>query len=333
MLAGARVRQTDRRYDIVVPHPAGARGVYIIALQSVAEFCTPTLHDMRLLEAVAALHPLTPSAMRSAARAVAAEGTAGRAAAAAAARIEAREQQAEQSFAMRLLLSLTRDGDGGTGGTPEQRAAQAVLKLAGRTGRDAAAVHSDIKRLARLVIASGFGDGPPAMPSAGRCRVLLDMIVTTAMAMLSWAEEAGSASRPACTQFAAASAALRAAGHHVLSQVQAIIDDPSGLLTAWAAGPEAVAANLGRPGWLLDGWESLCLMWQLAETDDQRAAAAAEACLLVPPMPPEMESWLAAPVDLSAFRRRHAASPRLSSPASQAVSAVARNEQLRALAA
>ena len=56
--------------------------------------------------------------MRQAARAVAAEGAAGRAAAAAATLANTRERQAEQDFALRLLLSLMREGEGPVNSSP-----------------------------------------------------------------------------------------------------------------------------------------------------------------------------------------------------------------------
>ena len=332
MLAGARARPTARRCDIVVPHPAGARGVYIIALPSIAEFCTPTLHDRQLLDQVARLHPLSPSAMRLAARVVSAGGAAGRAAATAVAATGAQDQQAEQSFAMKLLLSLTREGDGTGGGTPEQRTAQAVLRLAGRTGRDADAVHSDIKRLAKLVVACGFGGTREA--GGGRCRSLLESIGATATAMLDWADSAGSAVKPACLHFAGAARTVANAGQCVLRQAQTLVDDPANLLEAWAAAPDSVAAKLERPGWLLDGWEGLCLTWQLAETDDQRTEAAVEACRLMPPMPPEVESWLGVDaMDFTVFRFRQSAVARQAAATSHALCAVSRNERIRAMAA
>ncbi len=337
MLAGARARLTERRCDVVVPHPGGARGVYIFALGSLAEFCTPSLHDQRLVERVAALRPLSPHAVRLAGRAVAAEGAAGRAAATAAQAAEARDEQMAQRFETIVLHSiLLGSGQAALASDPKQRTAHALLKLAQRTGREADAVRADVERLSQLLVAAGLDaasrshEGPPLQ---GRCRTLLEAVVRMQSGMSAWAETAGN--NPACAPVIQGASIILAAGRHALDAAQRTLDDPATLLNAWATAPDNVAARLCRPAWLLDGWEHLCLLWRLAETDEQKAEAAAEACLLLPPIPPEIESWFGAAPDLLAqLRVRPAAmTARAVQPPSQAVCLTARNERIRALAA
>ena len=301
-----------------------------------AEFCTPSLHDLQLAERVGALLPLSSHGVRLAARAVAAEGAAGRAAAAAAHAASARDEQMVQRFEALVVQSILRlDGQNGTDADPKQRTVNALLKVAQRTGRQAEAVRADVERLSRLLVAAGLDAGPPpqqgpALP--GRCSTLLESIAQMRSGLLTWAAVADN---PACLQVAGSAAIILAAGRHAVSAAQRTLDDPATLLSAWASSPDGVTARLCRPDWLLDGWEHLCLLWQLAETDDQKAEATAEACLLLPPIPPEIAGWFGqAPDVLTQLRAQPAAAlARIVQPPSQAVSITARNERIRALAA
>ena len=337
MLAGARARLTERRCDLVVPHPGGARGVYIFASGSLAEFCTPSLHDQQLVEAVAAIRPLSPHGVRLAARDVAGSGAAGRAAAAAAKAAAARDEQMVQRFeAIVLQTILQQGGQAAASEDPKQRTAQALLKVAQRTGRNATAVKADVDRLSRLLVAAGLDAGGrpqegPALP--GRCHSVLEAIAQMQSGMLAWAETAGD--NPAYAQVAQSAAVILTAGRHALAAAQRALDDAAVLLNAWATAPDTVAARLCRPDWLLDGWEHFCLLWRLAETDDQKAEAVTEACLLLPPIPPEIEAWFGgAPELVAQLRLRHpAACARAVQPPSQAVCITARNERIRAMAA
>ncbi len=340
MLAGARIRLSERRSDLLVPHPGGARGVYIFALASLAEFCVPTLHDLRLAERLATLRPPTPASVRLAARAVAAEGTAGRAAAAAAAAAAAHDRQARAHFESTLLNALPHQVGPRGNVVSDKRGAQAVLKLANRTGRDAEAVRADIGLLSDALAAAGLdacvgGGGlpTPGDAQAGRCRALLGSIQSMCHALLAWAAARGP--DDACDQVAAVAAATWGAGRLLLAASQKLLEDPVALLDAWAASPDNVTARLCRPDWLLDGWEHLCLLWLVAETDAERAEAVAEIRALLPPIPAEAEAWLGQVPDLLApLRGRRAASAGSTSRSpSQLVALVARNERIRALAA
>src|SRR5207253_8622990 len=80
LLTGARARPAQRgRAELIVPNPSGGRGVYVLPWSGVRELCRPTVHDTRLNEMVAALPSVTPSAIRAAARQIAAQGQIGRA--------------------------------------------------------------------------------------------------------------------------------------------------------------------------------------------------------------------------------------------------------------
>ncbi len=335
MLAGARVRLTERRHDIVVPHPGGARGVYIFTLASLGEFCTPSLHDLLLVGRLGQQHALSPACIRKAARGVAAEGAAGRAASAAAAATEAADRQARSAFEHWLLASLAEDPANQALGLNEpQRTQQAVLRYAERVCSTPEAASADICLLAMQLAASGLAPPCGGLP-AGRVAVLLDRVAAFAQQLR--AARAALAEPAGLARLADSADAVCAAGRLLHAQALDLLADPAALLATWAASPAKVAHRIGRPDWLLDGWEHITLLWHVAEADAQRLDAVAEACALTPPMPAEAEAWLADQpmlwLNLCTAAGAAPPPPVAARTPSQAVMLVARNEHIRALAA
>lgn len=332
-LAGARVRLVDRRFDLVVPHPGGARGVYIFALASLGEFCAASIHDQYLAARLGKLSMPTPGAVRAAARAVAAEGAAGRAAATAATAAETADHHIRAAFES-LLLGLPPRHAASNQSEIElaQATRRAIQALAARLGGTPEAVQVDIGRLAALLTESGL-DSPGG--GKGRCAALLDAMAATAAEMRSWTGTTGA--HPAGARVAAAAEALRETGRVLLAATQKPLQDPAALITAWGASMEAVSARCMRPTLLLDGWEHLCLLWRVADTDTARSEASAEAAVLLPPIPPEADAWLDTMAPLRARLQASGLAGGLPRAArripSQVVSLMARNERIRALAA
>ena len=86
-LNGARARPGERRsLELIIPNPSGGRGVYIVALGHIYDFCPLTLNDRRLADAIINLRGVTPEIIRHVARDIADTGLAGQGAAAAAER-------------------------------------------------------------------------------------------------------------------------------------------------------------------------------------------------------------------------------------------------------
>lgn len=332
-LAGARIRLVDRRFDLIVPHPGGARGVYIFALASLGEFCAASLHDRCLAARLAVLGAPTPGAVRTASRTVAAEGAAGRAAAAAARAAETADGHIRAAFETLLLGLPPRNG---IASQTELEMAQATRKaiqaLASRLGGTPEAVQVDIGRLAGQLTDAGL-DSPAG--GKGRCATLLDTMDVTADAMRHWTGTVRD--HPAALQVAAAARSFSEAGRLLLAATHKTLQDPAALIAAWGGSMEAVSARCARPALLLDGWEHLCLLWRVAETNSARSEAVEEAAVLLPPIPPEAETWFEAQAPLRARLQAGgvaSALPRAGrSLPSQVVNLVERNERIRALAA
>ena len=76
-----------------------------------------------------------------------------------------------------------------------------------------------------------------------------------------------------------------------VAKAQALPDNMVDLLRTWAVDRDSVIELVGRPEWLLDGWEQICMVWNNAEDDSARRAALAEIATLVPILPKEVNDW------------------------------------------
>jgi hypothetical protein len=341
MLAGTRARPAQRGgTELIVPNPAGGRGVYILPWGGVCQLCRPTVHDTRLNQAVAALRTVTPATIRQAAREVAAEGLAGQDARAAADTAVATEYQDRLLTNFLLLLALVEQVDpAGLGSVPANRARTAELELrakrtvagiAPKLGRPVDAIATGLEELAAVLAGIGVsGQSPPP-----RIPRLLEALRRVREDAGTWAREHGDDSG-AQAQMAAAVADLTiACAEKTLTEAHGLIGDMAGLLREWGAAPDKLSQRVSRPEWLLDGWEQICLIWHCADGDVARRAALAEMALLVPVLPKEASDWVGMKIDDDMVMRfRKTVSLNQDWRTGAQFERIERNEKLRALAA
>jgi hypothetical protein len=284
----------------VLPNPAGSEGAYVLPWGALSDFCAPSLHDRALWERVRTQPVLSPSAVREAARQVAAEGYAGRAAARAAGAAQAARQdgQARTEYAMLLRLLGQAEPCGTAAAAPPerdgpagvQRRVRAVLRARAGQLPPAAALRA-LEQSAAAFAAIGVGAGAEAAPLRRTATALLEM---------NDGLEAWSAQRPpeerACADMVRGAAALTLrCVRRAFAEAQALLDDVWGLLRRWEAEAEEVRALVARPDWLLDGWSLIEGLWRAAGAagpPQARSAALEEIALLVPVMPSEARDWL-----------------------------------------
>jgi hypothetical protein len=370
-LLGGRMRRTERGgAELVLAHPAGSDGIYVLPWSAMANFCAPTLHDRALWErATAALPELSPAAARRAARAVAAAGYAGRDAARAAAAAEAAREASVTALHYGLLLDLLRriePAGAGTGAAAppspsapespagvERRVLSALGRLREEGGPSPAAAMAALGEIASALEGCGLrseaaGEGGPArLPRlvAGLAAMAAEMEAAAAVA----AARAPDDARRSGLRLLAESAGLAArCGQAALDAAHALLDDPWALLRRWPEEGRNILHVLSRPEWLLDGWDAVRALWHDGGVGTGTAALH-DMALPVPAMPTEAGAWAGpdAAERSEALREglrlwRRAALPRSAeASATAAVAAVAgriadltaRNESLRALCA
>ena len=294
VLAGARARPGAAGIDLIVPHPAGVRGVYIMAWSALPDFCAATLHDLMLSERISALKAVTPSDIRAAARAIAGEGAAGRGAREAArAAIDA--DRHDVLLTNILLLQLLVEQVHGSSAPPaelDRRAKAAILALVPKLQRPAATITNDVELLSSLF--TGLGVGPSR--DRARCARLADAIQTMTAEVRPLADRYPGPTGLAASLVIGAAEVTLALARRTLVEARAQLDDFPALLASWAADSSRVASTLARPEWLLDGWEHICLIWKLAD-DARSRAAISEMALMVPVIPKEASEWLGLSID------------------------------------
>lgn len=336
LLMGTRVRAGDGSVELMVPNPAGGRGLYILAWEHVKELCQPTAHDVVLCRRITALAAISPASVRTVARAVAAEGLAGEAAAAAAVAADTREREAKavtNSLLRMALLEQVAPHDicrGATVAEDESRVRQAVASIAPRLALSPEDVESTLAQLAEAFQQVGAqGQAPPA-----RLPRLLALLEQVCAEVAGWGGD--DADGEAAALVCGVAELTSSIAERNLNDARLLTADMPGLLQKWAQEPRTITKATERPDWVLDGWEQICLSWRSADDDKPVHDVLAEMARMVPGLPREAADWVGGPPEVVEKLNRVGRSVPSGTDwrnGMTAFSATARNERLRALVA
>lgn len=285
LLAGVRGRRQRGGLEFILPNPSGGRGTYVVSWPQTAGLAAPTLHDTVLARRLHELPVLGPTAVRNAARAVAAEGYAGREAAEAAMRAQTKiEAESLRLWAMFLLALIQRSdipvGEqgrilAGLGNAGPGIVTDGFVAGANRLGWEPAALSDALDQLSAAFL---------SVAAKGRAHRLLGLMGALHQALL--AEQVQHA------QDAAASPALLArtigsVSHRLglattaLDEAARALDDPAVLLGRWRSDPAGALGAARHVEETLDGWDRICLLWLDADTLSTRLRLLPEIGLLV----------------------------------------------------
>ena len=339
MLAGARARPATRGPELIIPSPAGGRGVYVLPWSGVQELCQPTVHDCLLNEKVAALVQVTPITVRQTAREVAREGLAGREAQLAAESAADMDHHERLLTNFLLLLAVIQQVEPPDPAGPdmsrlsraeiEARARRAIAQVAPQLGLTPESIAHSLEELAGVFAGIGIGAQREGARVAGTLRRLERLRRDT----VAWALQHPDNSGEQAQLLADVAGAIISCARSTLDQARLLTDDPLGLLRRWRGARQAVAQLAGRPDWLLDGWTQICLVWDHAEGEKAKRAALAEMALLAPIIPREASEWVGLRLteDIGRVRRVVVLNDDWRTGA-KVFELIARNEHLRALA-
>lgn len=298
-LLGARLRQGKRGgIEAVIPNPSGGRGTYILDWYDVRQVLRPTMHDMAIHQFLGAAQEIGPDTVQIAARRAAREGLAGRAAREAA-EIADRADADDRVLATFLLTMCLLEQSEPSGltisesmpRTPalEEKARAVVARAWPETGTNPKRIVETIEALARNFAPIGID------PRGSRPRLprLLSRIDSLRAELESFPSEV-----PAERGLASASVVAKAASRFVrdawvlMQECRTLTADVAQLVELWTRRPEQVLTVLSRPGWLLDGWDQICLLWETATTPALRHAALMDMRRMLPHLPTELDAWL-----------------------------------------
>lgn len=339
-LLGARARPGMRGgTEILVRNPAGGRGVYILPWDGVCGLCHPTVHDTILNQRLSALRSITPGSIRRVAREIAAEGLAGREASSAAlARSDGERQDRLRANFLLLMRLLEQRAPAemramserpGNGTDLDLRARRALARIAPDLGGTPESIASAVEELGVV-----FGDvGIAGQSTPARVQRLLDATCELRDDMRAFSRQSADDNAPIAEMIAAVAALTVACANQTLNDAHALTGDVPALLRQWVDSPNTVTTLAGRPEWLVDGWEEICLLWRLAKGSAAQRSALAEMAMLVPVLPREVSNWVGVQIDtelVSRFRR----TVRLNQDwrTGTTVEQIAFNEHLRAMA-
>ena len=342
MLAGTRARPAEKQgLELVIPNPSGGRGVYIMAWTGISSLCCPTVHDRQLNERIASLSSVTPSVIRRVGREIAAEGLAGEAAMAAA--LKSAEVDKGDRLVANYLLLMALVGQVNVSspmqksGNPldpveiQRRAKFAVDLVAPRLGRSPNWIATALEAIADTMAVIGIN----ASNVTSRVPRLVEQLRHCSREIADWSSGLASEDQASYAEMICSVADFTlTVAESTLSHAWSLTNDVVGLLRAWSADPEPVVRIAGRPEWLLDGWEQICLLWKFAADDAARRAALVEMVQLVPVLPREAREWsdLVREVEISMRLRRSIPLNEDWRTGATVFDLIARNEHMRALA-
>lgn len=307
-LNGARVRPGERKQlELIIPNPSGGRGVYVVPLAGVQDYCSLTLSDRRLAEAITRVRGVTPSTIRHISREVAGEGFAGRGAIAAAEQAKQDEDFAKLQANFDLLIKLVRQTEvSGEETIPAEKARPIDLEVRGRraVGRVAAKLGfthdgavAALEQLANVFQAVGI-------QHCSRIPQELETLTSVKLEVLKYSDTASDTMASQAQLIVAAADLTIMLATATVADARALADNMRTLLRDWFVDPSPTMFLLARPDWLLDGWNRICALWRSANSPD---SAVAEIVALVPVIPREAEAWLSHRVgyqiDIPQFRR------------------------------
>lgn len=337
LLGGTRARPAEKGgLELVVPNPSGGRGVYVMGWNGIIALCRPTLHDKQLCERIAVVKHVTPATIRRVAREVAAEGLAGEAAMEAAQTAMKGEHDdrllANYQLLVRLVeqIGLKLPAEGGQEPNMETRARATVAHIAPGLGRTPPWVAAALEAIAGCLTLVGI----KAASKDARIPRLMVLLADTRDQVSEWSQtqvedDQASYARMVCNVAELTLALART----TLTRVHALTDDVRDLLRSWSIDPLTITQIAARPEWLLDGWEKICLIWQLASDDAGRRAALAEMAELIPVLPKEAKEWceISQDVDVAVRLRRLVRLNEDWRTGGTVYSLIARNEHIRAI--
>jgi hypothetical protein len=340
MLAGARLRDSGRDgIELVVPNPSGGPGVYIQHWSTAREAYRPTLHDSVLLHRLAGPVALHPRMVRAAAWNVARKGLAGHDARTAAHDAAVSDRSERRTAVFLLLRRVLEQAEPrsmglkpvlGRSAAFDHQVSEGLRRLAPRFGRTGPQLRDTLAALGGVFAPIGAApDGTSSLVAR-----LIDQLQQTrdqmAGAVLLGRENDSvglgqSVTDSMDTALACARASFRAA--------RALLTDPLTLLNHWIATPEKVEALVTRTEWILDGWEQISLLWQLAPDNPARRGVLPEMAQLVPILPSEVIEWTDAMVPADALEPACRVTCLNDSwrRGGGAFNQIARNERLRAM--
>ncbi len=300
-LAGARARPSQRDgFELVIPNLSGCRGAYVLPWTGVAGTCQPTVHDVQLLHAIAALGTITPQTIRVVARQVASEGFAGRDARAAAAAALVLEERATVVTNFELLLRVVGQTEphenwpaDKAGSLPfrspadlEHRSKRAIAVLSLQLGQGSEAMTAALASIAGLLTPIGLG----RWAEAGRIPRSIARLEAFRSEVAAFAQDTTAGAHATDIALTLAELTLANSNKAVVDARFATNDMP-GLLRDWFRDARFVYAS-ARADWLLDGWDRICLIWDTAtHSPADRSLALDEIATLLPAIPLEVGNW------------------------------------------
>lgn len=343
LLAAARMRPGYRlKVEFVITNPSGGQGYYVMGWEGVVALARITVHDRLLYDSVSKVAVITPSAVRSAARAIALGGAAGRPAAKAAQAAIQREDDDRLIANFLLTVELLQQGGmknidwrtfNPTDRDVRKKTRALIARLEPVLDANVETIFTWIDELSEIVAPVGF----PKKDYASRLQNTQTALKRLHGSMTAFANGDPTDASSAALFIAEVAKLTLDMSNQTMNGCYAELGDLVKLLRHWSHNRTRLLETFSRPDWLLDGWQTIAALWEAADGSgrDAQRAAILEIQRLVPVLPREASDWVGSTmaVDRAWSQRRWVKANVDWRGGSRSVDQTARNEMLKAVAA
>lgn len=171
----------------------------------------------------------------------------------------------------------------------EYRTGQVLSGIARSFGITNTAMNDELDDIGSLFI----GLGVEADTNAARVPRLLARLRAMRSGILAWAAQNDEQRETMVADSIANAVELIATfASATLRDARGLVGNMPVLLRRWFAERTGIDAELSRTDWLLDGWETLCLLWETSQPGGNRRAALLEIAQLIPTLPRQVADWV-----------------------------------------
>ena len=340
VIAQSRCRPTPYgKVELIVPNPSGADGAYVFPLTSVGAFCTPTIHDQFVLDALENVDIVAPATIRHLAAEAARLGYAGRLAANAAKdRAEDYENNQMLSY-MALFVEVLRTAGFGDidwrtfdvdNRNMRARAKACIGDYAPKFNKTGEDFMVELEKLSQAVSYVGIGAHGLTTPADVQTDLLRQFIAS----LSDWNRGGQEAGKLTGLIIDAANLTLEKVQQSI-TNCHKITGSMPNLLRVWFNQRKKMAQAFCLADWMLDGWPYICSLWHSVEDHDRftKFQVMERIGELVPLMPTEVDQWLGGDSRYSTLQELRDRRVRINEDwrsGTMVVNSVEHNEQLRA---
>lgn len=297
LLSQTRVRMDERkRLEVLIPSFAEGRGVYVVPWKAMPDMVSMTMHDRFLHDAIVRKGACSPHDIRIATLQAARKGLAGPEAVQAARKALEDDESYRTLTNFLLIVEVLKVAGLMSAETLKEtlRSAEGEAITRGYMHKAAADMRLEATQLYARVAEMAEAMAPVGLaqaPIAGRLRRCVRALDEFRDSIAWWSRDNPSEAAPVAAFCASVADHTLAIGQSVLDDFDRRARSIGAVIRDWDSQVEVIQAASIRLGWLVDGWDFVVGLWQLAlERDAHEQAMTVNEIFRILPLIPTSET-------------------------------------------